>query len=187
MSPPNFVTPPDDNLPPFDFTVLRDLRKRADLTIGQVSEQSRVSTAVISKLERNLASAELETLHRLARVFGLTASDLLGLAESRTSHATSAVTYASGDFNFERIDYGNARCFHARAKAGSQLHRPDVHHDDHEICWVLEGSLKIEIPHERHVLKTGDALQFDAVQEHTYETLENTEFLLIHVRKPHRY
>ncbi len=181
------MPPSEDSLPPFDFTVLRDLRKRADLTIGEVSERSRVSTAVISKLERNLASAELETLHRLARVFNLTASDLLGLAESRTSHHTTAVTYSSGDFNFERIDYGNARCFHARAKAGSRLHRPDVHHDDHEICWVLEGSLEVELPRERHTLKTGDALQFDAVQEHTYEALENTEFVLIHLRKANRF
>ncbi len=187
MSSKNLMPPAEDHLPPFDFTVLRDLRKRADLTIGDVSERSRVSTAVISKLERNLASAELETLHRLARVFGLTASDLLGLAESRTSHQTSAVTYQSGDFSFERIDYSNAHCFHARAKAGSRLHRPDVHHDDHEICWVLSGSLKIELPRERHTLETGDALQFDAVQEHTYEALEATEFLLIHLRKPHRY
>ncbi len=181
------MLPAEDKLPPFDFTVLRDLRKRADLTISDVSERSRVSAAVISKLERNLASAELETLHRLARVFNLTASDLLGLAESCTSHATSAIAYRSGDFNFERIDYGNARCFHARAKAGSRLHRPDVHHDDHEICWVLEGTLEVELPRERHTLRTGDALQFDAVQEHTYEAIENTEFLLIHLRKPHRY
>ncbi len=181
------MPPAEDNLPPFDFTVLRDLRKRADLTIGEVSDRSRVSSAVISKLERNLASAELETLHRLARVFGLTASDLLGLAESRTSHATSAVTYASGDFEFERIDYANASCFHARAHAGSRLHRPDVHHDDHEICWVLEGSLKIELPRERHTLKTGDAVQFDAIQEHTYEALADTEFVLIHLRKPKRF
>ncbi len=181
------MPPIDDNLPPFDFTVLRDLRKRADLTIGDVSERSRVSTAVISKLERNLASAELETLHRLARVFGLTAADLLGLAESRTSHAATAVTYSSGDFEFERINYANASCFHARADAGSQLHRPDVHHDDHEICWVLNGRLKIELPRERHTLNTGDAVQFDAIQEHTYEALEDTEFVLIHLRKPKRY
>lgn len=172
---------------PFDFSVIRELRQRSGLTIAVLSEQARVAAAVISKLERNLCGIELETLHRLARVFGLTGSDLLGLAESRTSQKVKSRRYRSGDFEFERVDYSEVRCFHARAKAGQRLHRPDVHGDDHEICWVLAGRLQIELPHERHTLKAGEALQFDAMQEHTYEALENTEFILIHRRKPHRY
>ncbi len=172
---------------PFDFCVLRELRQRAGLTISEVSERSRVAPAVISKLERNLSGVELETLHRLARVFELTGSDLLALAESRTSQKVRSRSYSSGDFNFERVDYSEVRCFHARAEAGHRLQRPDVHGDDHEICWVLSGRLKIELPHERHTLKAGEALQFDAMQEHTYEALEDTEFFLLHRRKPHRY
>lgn len=157
------------------------------MTIGQVSERSRVSPAVISKLERNLCSAELETLYRIARVFGLTCTDLLGLAESRSSHRTTATKYESGDFSFERIEYANVRCMHALAKVGHTLRRPDVHKDDLEICWVLRGELRIILPHEVHTLKSGEALQFDAIQEHTYEALEDTELVLIHLRKDKRF
>ena len=64
----------------FDFTILRELRKRAGLSIGEVSAESGVSAAVISKLERNRTRAELDTLYRLARVFGITAAELLNLA-----------------------------------------------------------------------------------------------------------
>jgi transcriptional regulator with XRE-family HTH domain len=176
-----------DSARPYDFSVLRDLRLRADLTINQVSERSRVSAAVISKLERNLSTAELETLYRLARVFGLTCTDLVGLAESRSSQSAKATTYKSGDFQFERIDYEKARCLHARAEKGHMLNRPHVHNDDHEICWVLAGRLKIQLPHEMHILGDGEAVQFDAVQEHTYEALENTEFVLVHLRKDKRF
>ncbi len=172
---------------PYDFTVLRELRQRAGWTIAELSDRSRVAAAVISKLERNLCGIELQTLHRLGRVFGLTGSDLLGLAESRTAQKVKSQRYRSGDFDFSRVEYSEVRCFHARAEAGHRLQRPDVHGDDHEICWVLSGRLKIELPHERHTLKAGEALQFDAVQEHTYEALEDTEFFLVHRRKPHRY
>mgnify|MGYP001837380540 CR=1 FL=1 len=50
----------------FDFTILRELRKRAGLSIGEVSAESGVSAAVISKLERNRTRAELDTLYRRA-------------------------------------------------------------------------------------------------------------------------
>ena len=50
----------------YDFSILRSLRKRSNLTIADVSDKSGVSPAVISKLERNQTSAELETLFRIA-------------------------------------------------------------------------------------------------------------------------
>jgi len=37
----------------YDFSILRDLRKRSGLNIADVSARSGVSAAVISKLERN--------------------------------------------------------------------------------------------------------------------------------------
>ena len=74
----------------FDFTILRDLRKRAGMSIGELSAESGVSAAVISKLERNISKAELETLYRLARVFGITAAELLNLAEARMAHPLKA-------------------------------------------------------------------------------------------------
>jgi transcriptional regulator with XRE-family HTH domain len=170
-----------------DFSLLRDLRKREGLTLAAVSERSGVSPAVISKLERNQSSAELETLYRLARVFGLNATDLISLAESRTAQRTKAKHYNSRNFNFNRIDYANAQCFHAHAPAGSAVSRADVHGDDFEICWVIKGCLRVGLPHETHVLNAGEALQFDAIQEHTYEALEDSELMIIHLRKDKRF
>ena len=37
----------------FDFSILRDLRKKANLNIADVSAESGVAASVISKLERN--------------------------------------------------------------------------------------------------------------------------------------
>ena len=141
----------------FDFTILRELRKRAGLSIGEVSAESGVSAAVISKLERNRTRAELDTLYRLARVFGITAAELLNLAEARLSHPLKATAHRN------------------------------VHRDDYELCWILDGTLRLTLPSESYELSAGQSLQFDALLEHTYEALTDCELLILHIRKENRF
>ncbi len=171
----------------YDFSFLRDLRKRDGLTIHVVSERSGISPAVISKLERNQSSAELETLFRLSRVFGLNATEMLHLAESRTAQRATESTHVGGQFVFREIQYGNVRALFGSAPKQAKVSRPEIHRDDYEVCWVLSGKLSITLPHERHQLNSGDAIQFDAILQHTYEALENCQIIVLHLRKGKRF
>lgn len=171
----------------YNFSVLRDLRKREGLTIGAVAERSGVSTAVISKLERNQTTAELDTLYKLGRVFGMTASDLVGLAEARLVHKVAATKYDHDGFKFERVSYANTSCFLGTAGKGAKVTRPEIHHDDYEVCWVVEGCIEVEFAAEKQVLYAGQAIQFDAIMHHAYEALEDTKLLIIHLRKENRF
>lgn len=170
-----------------DFGILRELRKRENMSIAELSERSGISASVISKLERNRNIAEMDTLYRIARVFGLTLSDLISLAENRTAHCVGQERYKSGDFIFERVCYANMRCMHAVAKKGAEVFRPELHRDDYELCWVLKGSLRFTLPNESYVLKQGESIQFDALLEHTYEALEDSELIIVHLRKGKRF
>jgi transcriptional regulator with XRE-family HTH domain len=167
----------------YDFSVLRELRKQASLTLNEVSDRSGVSLAVISKLERNQSQAGLDTLYRLARVFGMRAADLIDLAESGVSQKSSAVAYHSGDFDFQRLDYHLVNVFIGEAPAGGEVRRPEVHRDDYEVCWVLEGVLSIRLSQETHLLRDGQSILFDAIQEHTYEAIEACRLIILHLRK----
>ncbi len=171
----------------YDFAILRQLRKRENLSIAEVSERSGISAAVISKLERNLSAAELETIYRLARVFGMNASDLLALAEARAAHKVTETGHDSDNFRFREVKYGNVRCLYGTAQAGSRVSRPKIHGDDYEICWLLEGELDFFLPGEKHNLKPGDAIQFDAMLEHTYEAVKDTKLIIIHLKKQKRF
>lgn len=171
----------------FDFSIVRELRKRAGMTLAEVSERTGISPSVISKLERNQTSAELDTLFRLSRVFDLNTTDLIALAESRTAQRSLCKQYTSGDFQFRRVSYNNCRAFHATAPKGAAVTRPEIHADNFEVCWVFHGHLTIQLPKERHELRSGDSLQFDGALDHTYEALENTEFLIIHLKKGKRF
>ena len=171
----------------YDFSVIRDLRKRDDMTIMELAERTGVSPAVISKLERNQTVAELKTLFRLARAFGVTAAELLSLVESRTAQCKHETERIAGDFHFREIQFANSTCFYADAPKGAKRSNPDAHRDDFEICWVLEGKLQLDLPYESHVLSAGDCLQFDALFEHTYEVLEDCKIIIQHIHKQKRF
>ncbi len=157
------------------------------MTLEQLSEQSGVSIAVLSRLERNQHVCEIDTLYRLARVFGLSASDLLGLSESTAAHLKEAEQYQSGDFRFEKVHYEGIECFSVSADRGSELTRPEAHGDDFEICWVKAGRIRIQLPKEHYELKAGEVLKFDAVLPHTYEVVEDTRLFIVHLKKTHRF
>jgi len=169
--------------PIYDFTVLRQLRKNQGLTITELATASGISTAVISRLERNQALPELETLARLARAFGMTAADLLGMAESRSLLHAQSQQYTSGGFQFTNVSFPNAQCFVGSALAGAKINRPEVHHNDLEICWVLQGTLEFTCNGQKRLLREGDAVEFDAVQSHEYMAIQDCRIVILHIRK----
>lgn len=171
----------------YDFSILRNLRKRSKLTIADVSEKSGVSPAVISKLERNQTGAELETIFRLARVFDLSAADLIALAEARTGHRKEATHRDIHGFSFDQVKYSNILCLYGTAGTGEELSRPEVHEDDYEVCWVLDGEVEITLPGEIHRLKAGESLQFDAIIEHAYRVIKDCRLMILHITKPRRF
>jgi mannose-6-phosphate isomerase-like protein (cupin superfamily) len=126
-------------------------------------------------------------LFRLARVFGLTATDLLSLVEHRSAHRVKGSGYRTDGFGFRTVSYGNVRLFFGDAAKGARTHRPEIHHDDYETCWVLEGAVEVTLPREKHVLRDGDALQFDAVLEHTYRALLPSRLVIAHITKAKRF
>lgn len=170
-----------------DFSIVRDLRKRAGMTLEDVSQQSGISIAGLSKLERNQNMIELDTLYRLARVFSLSATDLLNLAESCSAKRKDAEIYTSEAFDFEKVSFKGIDLFQATAAAGGNLSKPEAHGDQFEICWVRKGSIRITLPRESHILKPRQTLKFDAALEHSYEILEDCEITILHVEKTHRF
>jgi transcriptional regulator with XRE-family HTH domain len=171
----------------YDFSVLRELRRREGLSIADMSERSGVSPAVISKLERNQTLANLETLYRVGRVFGMTPSDLLALTESASAHRRQEQRHANHGIQFREITYSNIRCLLGDAPAGSATESPQIHADCYEICWVVSGRILFHLPHENLTLAAGDSIQFDGILDHRYEAVEDSRFLLLHLEKPKRF
>lgn len=176
-----------DFLEMYDFSVVREFRKRAGLTLQALSGATGVSPAVISKLERNQTTAELGTLFKLGKAFGMGAAELLRLAEKRTSQLSRERVHQSGDLTFREVSYANCRLLLGQGVSGGRVSEPKVHRDDFEVCWTLSGVVRISLPNEKHVLKPGDCLQFDAILPHTYEVVEDCTMMVLHLRKDKRF
>lgn len=175
------------SVPMFDFSVLREIRVRAGMTLADLSASSGVSIAVLSKLERNQSQAEVGTLYKIGRALGMRATDIMTLAESPLSNRKEETCYESNGFELRAVRYGNADCLYVEGKQGAKVSKPDIHQDDHEICWVLKGKVRLFLPNETHDLGQGQSIQFDAIQEHAYEALEDCSMIISHIRKAKRY
>ena len=171
----------------YDFSVLRTLRKASSLTISELARRSGVSAPVISKLERNLVSPSLDTLFRIGKSLGLGAPELVPLAECRTAHLKEETSHESDGFTFREAQFGNAKVLLGSARGGGRTSQPHIHRDDYEICWVLEGLVRLSLPNETHELNHGQAVEFDATLEHTYEAIEDSRVLIIHLAKERRF
>ncbi|MEI3005039.1 MAG: cupin domain-containing protein [Victivallales bacterium] len=72
-------------------------------------------------------------------------------------------------------------------REGAKLSSPELHRDDYELCWVLKGRLRFSLPNESYELTRGMSIQFDALLPHTYEIPEETEIIIVHLRKGKRF
>lgn len=163
---------------PYDFSVLRELRKRRKLTIAQLSELCKVSYVAISKLERSQGNPELKTLDRIAQALDLPTHNLLALAEQkRPTRAKEATCKVLQEGDCRHVDLDGTRIFYITAPKGASGIAPEFHRDDYEHCFVLDGKVRATIRGTPYTLGAGDAIQWDCIFEHNYEVLEDATFI----------
>lgn len=177
----NFLVKNSQDSGLFDFSIVRDLRKEREMTLAELAEASGITSAGLSKLERNQTTAELDTIVRIARVFGLSAAELLSLVESPVAQPKTADSYATGDFSFHRIRYANHSCHIAEAEKGASLKRTAPDCSVWETCWVLEGALQVTHNRQPVALAAGQSLHFSTAHDYSYEALEDCVFFIIHI------
>ena len=164
----------------YDFSILRDLRKRRNLTIAELSKKCGVSYVALSKLERNQANPELKTLDRIAQALGMTTHNFLALADrQRPIQATEQSAKILGKATCRFVNLDGTRIFIIRAPKGAVGSEPALHSDDYERCFVIEGRLKVNVRENEYTLGSGDGLVWDSLYDHAYEALEATTFIKV--------
>ncbi len=164
---------------------IRKRRQDRSLTLQQLSDQSGVSRAAISKIERGDSGASTSVLGKLAEALDLSISQLIGgRQKDQTVYIPSAAqpVYLEKETGFERqslsplylgrgVDFVVNR-LPAGAKTGPfPSHRQGVE----EHLYVTRGRLKVTLGEEEHILETGDFLLYQGDQNHTFENLTASE------------
>jgi DNA-binding XRE family transcriptional regulator len=165
----------------FDFSVIRNLRKKWGITAEELAQRADLTRATVTKIEAGNGNPTIETIESLSRVFQLTSSELVRLAE-----VTQCETAQTKRFKREHLAWTLARfpsfeIYHVWAKAGTRKDSDPAHHENTaEVCMVLSGKVNAVVAGNTHEMGPGMAIRFKAMQDHYFDSIEDAEFLLMH-------
>jgi transcriptional regulator with XRE-family HTH domain len=156
---------------------LRLERDSRGWSLAQLAEQSGVSKATISKIERAEVSPTAVILVRLAAAFNLTLAGLMLRAEGQGQRLVRSAEQPvwrdpeTGYLRkqvFSRPDHP-VELIRVELPAGQQVTMPASSYAHiRQIVWVQKGGLVISEAGQRHVLGAGDCLGFGSPAEVTF-------------------
>ncbi|MEU5113532.1 XRE family transcriptional regulator [Streptomyces longwoodensis] len=165
---------------------LRDLRRRAGLTLEAAARSAGLSPAHLSRLETGQRQPSLPMLLALARIYGTTVAELLD-----ESVADRDAVVRAGDMEPTRA--GGWTYWQAGA-AGRGMQALRVHvpygsqgdivrvHPGEEWLHVLRGRLRLRLGDTAHLLGPGDGAHFDSLTPHRLaaEDPDGVDLLFVH-------
>jgi DNA-binding transcriptional MerR regulator/uncharacterized cupin superfamily protein len=153
---------------------LRDARKVARLTLGQVAERVGCSPSHLSSIERGAAVPSMSMLHRIAETYGIDVANVFGgindSGPMRTSVNDSEPFISEGGglkvWGVARTSSICADIYEAEPGAGSQ---GSYRHEGEEYVYVLAGAFEIVLEgYGAYQLKAGESLSFSSTIPHEW-------------------
>jgi transcriptional regulator with XRE-family HTH domain len=161
-------------------TRIRTLREAMGLSLRDLAERSGVSAPMLSQVERGTTSPTLTIAARIAAGLDLSLSQLLRLDEDghvvvvrrghgrkrgrgghRVEELTPPLPGQRADVSLHRLGPGAV----TGGAGDPPIHEPG----SRETAVVLEGTAILAVDGERHELRTGDSVTFDADLPHHFE------------------
>lgn len=173
---------------------LKDTRLKNDMTIQDLSERSRVSSNMISRIERGLTIPSVEILMKLANAFGMSISYFVEEAEKGSTLVFTPKGKGEPIFFFEDkhqitsltqgIRDPSFAVFYDTIEEGCSSGEGGMVHNGEEFAQVVEGSLEFVIDGDCYVLNEGDSLVFKASLPHRWRNVYQGTTLVLWVVSP---
>jgi transcriptional regulator with XRE-family HTH domain len=171
---------------------IRALREGLDLSLRDLAARSGVSAPMLSQVERGETSPTLLIAARIAAGLELRLSQLLRLDEGGTVSVVRAGDGRQGGTEGHRYEICTPPLPGQRAEVSRHTLRPGaatggpgdppIHEvGARETAVVQAGVATLVIDGERHELRTGDAVTFDADLSHHFENHGKEEAVLLAV------
>jgi XRE family transcriptional regulator, regulator of sulfur utilization len=151
-----------------------------DLSLRDLAERSGVSAPMLSQVERGATSPTLAVAARIATGLDLSLSQLLRLDENghvvvvhraqrrKRRHGGHQVEELTPPLPGQRADVSLHRLGPGVVTGGAD--DPPIHEPgSRETAVVLEGSATLAVDGQRHELRAGDSVTFDADLPHHFE------------------
>jgi transcriptional regulator with XRE-family HTH domain len=154
--------------------MLREQRRRLNLTLQEVADRADITKGFLSEIERDRAAPSVATLLRLRDVLSLSVSSLFrsSLPQVVRHDERQDIPYGGLGMDCSLASARNAHrvtALHAEFKplglSGSEPHALD---SDEEFILILVGRLEVIINGEVHLLHAGDSITFDPRIPHSF-------------------
>jgi len=178
-----------------DLTIgmkLRQLRKKAGLTLETVARSTGTTVSVLSTFERTSQGISLTALHNVAQYLGTTIATLSGQGKSRQGASlvrdgqwTTWPTTASGVTIRVLAEGNNQMECHRFDLAPGASSEGAYQHEGEEFIHVLTGGLEIILDGDQfHELRPGDSFYFDSSRWHSWRNNFDGQTTLIWINTP---
>ena len=176
----------DDDLGAVLATVgprLRELRRRADLTLAQLARTTGISVSTLSRLESGRRRPTLELLLPLAQAHQVPLDELVG-APPVGDPRIDPEPFTRNGVTFTPLtrQAGSLQAYKQTmpAESGTGRLEPQVH-EGYEWLYVLAGRLRLVLADRDLVLHPGEAAEFDTRIPHAFGNAGDTpvEFLTL--------
>ncbi|MGA4838515.1 helix-turn-helix domain-containing protein [Streptomyces sp. G45] len=165
---------------------LRELRRRAALTLEAAASAAGLSPAHLSRLETGQRQPSLPMLLALARTYGTTVSELLGETPADRDAVVRAAemepTPAGGWTYWQAGARGRGmQALRVHAPYGAQSDIVRVHPGE-EWLHVLDGRVRLRLGDTSYTLAPGDSAHFDSLTPHRITAVDpgGADFLFVH-------
>ena len=166
---------------------LRELRTARQLSLRRLAASAEVSATLLSQIERGLTEPSLETLRRLAAVFGESITMLFAEPAAPVVHVSSPgkreiLPAGERHVRYERLTAGDGKLEVLRAvlHPGQSSASEPIAHTSMECAYVVGGTLLAEVGGVPYEVVAGESITFDAVLPHRYrnDAGENAEIIV---------
>ncbi len=173
---------------------LKATRLKNDMTIQELAERSKVSSNMISRIERGLTIPSVEILMKLADAFGMSINFFVEEAEKGSTIVHTRKGQGEPIFFFEDkhqitsltqgIRDPSFAVFYDTLEAGCSSGEGGMVHTGEEFALVLRGRMEFVIEENHYLLEEGDSLTFKASLPHRWANLYDGQTTVMWVVSP---
>lgn len=160
--------------------LLREARKKKDLSLQEVADATGLSVGLISQIERGLTTPSMRSLRQIADAVGVSVSSLFARTDAEGVGEDRHITRKDGRrvLNLESIgmhmeimtpaEGAPIQAFVAYLLPGGMSGTEFDSHIGHEFGIIIDGQLELFLGPQRYLLNPGDTFSFNSETPHRY-------------------
>jgi transcriptional regulator with XRE-family HTH domain len=158
---------------------VKAFRTARRMSLRTLGDATGTTASFLSQLERGLSGVNISTLMRIASALGISLTDLFEDATPPVGRVLRkaerpALPPAEGyrKMLLSRRPIRDMEVYIGEFDpGGSTGEKPYSHGDSHELFFVLRGTVELTLGDERHVLSSGDSIEYPSSVPHKTENI----------------